>query len=84
MWRTPWRQLGEQLRGTRERKQWSQQYVAMQAGMDQGQLSRCERGMIRPSRERLAALAQVLNLDLGKLLVLAQYELPVVRASGER
>lgn len=50
--------------------------VAKPVGMAQGQLSRCERGIIRPSRERLASLAQVLDLDLAELLVLADYVPP--------
>lgn len=56
-------QLGEYLHGLRERKSFSLRDVARQAKLGPGHLSRIERGLDRPSDEKLQTLAKVLGED---------------------
>ncbi|MGE0539700.1 MAG: helix-turn-helix domain-containing protein [Dehalococcoidia bacterium] len=72
----PWRSLGERLRAARARTGLFQRDVAFRLGVQRGMYGQYELGIARPSRERLAAMATMLDLDLTELLILAGYEPP--------
>jgi transcriptional regulator with XRE-family HTH domain len=57
--------VGSQIRELREESGISQKALAAAAGIDQGHLSRIERGLTQPSMDVLVALACGLGADLG-------------------
>lgn len=71
-----WPALGQRLRAARLRTYLNQREVGQVIGATQAQYSFYERGHRRPGRDRLPALAAVLQIDLADLLVLAGYERP--------
>lgn len=60
---------GDVVRYHRKRKHWSQQELAVAAGMSLGQVSRIESGVIEsPQFKTLEKLAQALGLDSDDLI----------------
>lgn len=59
--------LGEKLRGLREAKGWTLQYLSSRAGIDKSQLSRYEKDANDPSATSLRALASALDVRVGYL-----------------
>lgn len=57
--------VGTQIRDLREESGISQESLAAAAGIDQGHLSRIERGLVQPSIDVLVAIAVTLGADLG-------------------
>lgn len=56
--------IHERVRATRERLGWTQERVAAEVGIDQGQISRFERSGSALSIANLARLLEVLGLDV--------------------
>lgn len=71
-----WPALGHRLKEGRLAAGMSQRELAHAVRVPQSTYSIYERGVQRPSRERLAMLAAVLSLDVDQLLVCARYEQP--------
>lgn len=59
---------GERIRAARLAKKWQQAQLAKRVGVDQGQLSRMERGLARIDVERLKRFAKALSIPARDLL----------------
>lgn len=65
----PMSSLGKILREERERKGMLLREVAAAVDLDQGIISKYERGTWKPSRDQLVRFANLFNLDMDPLLV---------------
>jgi transcriptional regulator with XRE-family HTH domain len=62
------RQVGSRVREARERKGWSQEHLADEAGVDRSYMSGIERGTRNPSVVKLAQIARALGTPLRDLV----------------
>ena len=60
--------LGERIRGRRVELGWTQDYLALKAGISKGFLSDLENSKRNVSADNLMSIAQVLNLSLDYLM----------------
>jgi XRE family transcriptional regulator, regulator of sulfur utilization len=58
------RQLGKQIRALREARGWSQEELAIEAGVDSSHLGKLERGEGNPTIELIVRVAQTLGADV--------------------
>jgi DNA-binding XRE family transcriptional regulator len=65
---SPVGELGKNLRAARVRKALSQEELASRSGVQQGEISRIERGKRDPQVSTLIRLAQALEMPPGRLL----------------
>jgi transcriptional regulator with XRE-family HTH domain len=56
--------VGDRIRVIRTLKGFKQQYIAVAAGVSQGQISRIERGVAKPTFAEMVAIARVLQCPL--------------------
>ncbi len=61
------REIGQNLRGYREKKGFSQEKVANEAGTSASHLRMIEKGLGNPTFKTLAKLAEVLEIGLDEL-----------------
>jgi transcriptional regulator with XRE-family HTH domain len=62
------RKLGHRVRTLRDKKGWTQEDLAGEAGLDRSYVSGLESGRRNPTYLRLAALAKALNIPLPSLI----------------
>jgi transcriptional regulator with XRE-family HTH domain len=60
--------IGHKLKAARESKRYSQEYVAVQCGIEQSSYSRIESGNIKPKITHLRTIAKILNLNFHELI----------------
>jgi transcriptional regulator with XRE-family HTH domain len=76
--------LGERLKGLREAKRWTLEYLAEATGSDKGQISRYEKDTADPGTKSLKALAHALDVRsaylLGEVEELEELTFPQVAA----
>jgi transcriptional regulator with XRE-family HTH domain len=64
--------LGPIIKQLRERRRWTQDELAHQAGTTAANISRIEAGKHRPSAELLGSIAYVLELKIYELIALSE------------
>lgn len=62
--------IGSFLKRQRERRRWSQQYVASLNSWDQAKVSKIETGRYRPSIDDMEAFAEMYGVSLVRLVKL--------------
>jgi transcriptional regulator with XRE-family HTH domain len=67
--------LGERIRFFRQRAELSQLQLELKSGVSVGSLTRIERNIVSPTKETIAKLAVVLNLDAKELAYLYEINL---------
>lgn len=67
--------LGENVRKQRQSRGWSQEQLALEAGMKRSYLSELERGLRNPSVRALGRLAEALKVPPDSLLRIADARL---------
>jgi transcriptional regulator with XRE-family HTH domain len=65
---------GERIRLARQTKRWTQNDLAHQLGVEQGHVSRWERGRVAPGARSLAAIAEATGRDIEFFLTGADAE----------
>jgi len=60
-------ELGNRIRAQREKKGWSQEFLATEAGLDRSYIGSVERGERNVSFNTLCKIAAAMNLDLSEL-----------------
>lgn len=74
--------VGGLLRALRNRRGWSQEYLAAQSGHHLSTVSRWERGTLVPDPSQLATLCQLLNASTNERVALTTRESPLIQESA--
>ena len=61
--------IGSRIKETRIRAQLTQEYVSEQAGITTVYLSKIENGKVHPTIDTLSSICDVINCDLGRILL---------------
>jgi transcriptional regulator with XRE-family HTH domain len=60
--------LGKRIRDLRKSRNWSQEFFAIQAGLDRSYMGGIERGERNITFDTMCVIAKTLNIDLSELL----------------